>query len=334
MNISVAMTTYKSDPEFLRKQLDSICDQTLLPDEVVIVDDFSQDETADIVQEYIDNNGLKNWKLIREDINRGFIGAFKVAIMNTSGEYIFLCDHDDIWLKDKVEFMHRQMRENIEMLALSTAFQLIDLNDEPDTKNITSFYLPDANLPDADRPKRVRFKEIVKKNKFPGCSMVMRKEIKEPFIKYYTDDLPHDYLINLLASLKNGLYFINCPTFLYRIHNNNLIGIKRPIDSINNAVLDKRIIMCRNLLRGMGEIERFIYENVDEPNIPLRRIQRWEKFTAARINYISKGSILLWLSTVIRFGDIMGDRIYLSFLLDGYIILRDHCQKLKKLLSG
>ena len=48
MKVSVGMTTYNS-AQFLREQLDSIFRQTVLPDELVIFDDASTDDTIDIV---------------------------------------------------------------------------------------------------------------------------------------------------------------------------------------------------------------------------------------------------------------------------------------------
>lgn len=58
MRISVAMPTYNGE-EYLREQLDSIYNQTMIPDEVVVVDDCSKDGTVDILREYQNKYGLK-----------------------------------------------------------------------------------------------------------------------------------------------------------------------------------------------------------------------------------------------------------------------------------
>ena len=62
--ISVAMTTQNGE-KFVEKQLISIFNQTRKPDEVIIVDDCSQDNTVKIIEQFIKKNKLQNWKLIK-----------------------------------------------------------------------------------------------------------------------------------------------------------------------------------------------------------------------------------------------------------------------------
>lgn len=52
MKISVGMTTYNSS-KYVKEQLDSIFLQTVLPDEIVISDDCSKDDTVNIIKEYV-----------------------------------------------------------------------------------------------------------------------------------------------------------------------------------------------------------------------------------------------------------------------------------------
>ena len=55
--------------------------------------------------------------------------------------------------------------------------------------------------------------------------MAIRKELNQRFQEYFTEDLSHDWLINLLAAEQKGMYFYNESLFLYRIHGKNTIGI-------------------------------------------------------------------------------------------------------------
>ena len=52
MMISIAMTTFNGD-SFLEEQLGSISKQTQLPDELVISDDCSTDNTIKIIEDFI-----------------------------------------------------------------------------------------------------------------------------------------------------------------------------------------------------------------------------------------------------------------------------------------
>ena len=53
--ISIAMTTYNGE-QYIERQLESILNQTLLADEIVICDDGSRDATVEIIRKVIENN--------------------------------------------------------------------------------------------------------------------------------------------------------------------------------------------------------------------------------------------------------------------------------------
>ena len=105
--ISIAMTTFNGE-RYLREQLDSLYFQTLLPDEIVVVDDCSVDNTKEILEEYHKKKGLIYY------INESNVGVnknFEKAISLCSGDYIALCDQDDVWFKNKIEQTRRMMQE-------------------------------------------------------------------------------------------------------------------------------------------------------------------------------------------------------------------------------
>lgn len=64
MRISIAMTTYNG-ADYLLEQLESLRTQSLMADEVIIVDDCSTDNTVDLLNMYIQKYHLDNWVLIR-----------------------------------------------------------------------------------------------------------------------------------------------------------------------------------------------------------------------------------------------------------------------------
>ena len=50
-NISIAMATYNGE-KYLQQQLDSIAAQSVLPDELVVCDDCSKDDTVEILENF------------------------------------------------------------------------------------------------------------------------------------------------------------------------------------------------------------------------------------------------------------------------------------------
>lgn len=97
--VSIALATYNGE-SFLRKQLDSLLEQTYHNFEIVITDDGSNDETINILKEYAKRDQRIRWQ--RSNRERGFINNFTEAILLCKGEIIFLCDQDDIWYGDKI----------------------------------------------------------------------------------------------------------------------------------------------------------------------------------------------------------------------------------------
>ena len=74
--ISLVMPTYNGET-YLREQLDSIYGQTLVPDEVIVVDDCSTDGTVEILKEYSIKYGLKFYI---NDTNLGYNKNFAKGI--------------------------------------------------------------------------------------------------------------------------------------------------------------------------------------------------------------------------------------------------------------
>lgn len=98
--ISVAMCTYNG-ARYVRQQLESIARQTAAPDEVVICDDASTDQTAQIVETFAAHSAVRV-RLIRNTGTLGCTGNFERAIGLCRGDIIVLADQDDIWKPKKL----------------------------------------------------------------------------------------------------------------------------------------------------------------------------------------------------------------------------------------
>lgn len=79
----------------MQEQLDSILNQRVLPDEVIICDDQSSDNTWNILDKF-KNQGKFKVDLIKNDTNLGSTQNFAKAISLCSGDIIFLADQDDV----------------------------------------------------------------------------------------------------------------------------------------------------------------------------------------------------------------------------------------------
>jgi glycosyltransferase involved in cell wall biosynthesis len=102
LSVSVVMATYNGD-KFLAAQLDSIIQQTMPADEVLIIDDCSTDGTVEIIRAYQQLHG--NIRLLLNSSNQGSNRTFEAALHSSKGDLIFISDQDDIWIANKVETM-------------------------------------------------------------------------------------------------------------------------------------------------------------------------------------------------------------------------------------
>src|SRR5260221_5871118 len=92
--ISVAMCSYNSTA-WLDEQLASILRQSRLPDELVVCDDGSKDETVAKLKAFARSAPFPVRVFVNE-INLGFTRNFEKAISLCEGDVIALSDHDDI----------------------------------------------------------------------------------------------------------------------------------------------------------------------------------------------------------------------------------------------
>jgi glycosyltransferase involved in cell wall biosynthesis len=118
------MTTYNGE-KYLSEQLASLDAQTRRPAEVIISDDGSSDGTWSLLEKWAAATEL-TVTLVRNPENLGFIRNFEATVSRCSGDYIALCDQDDVWRADKLERLASAMDRNANLnLAFSDA-RLVD----------------------------------------------------------------------------------------------------------------------------------------------------------------------------------------------------------------
>ena len=97
--MSVVICTYNGE-KYLREQLDSVINQTYALHEIIIQDDGSTDNTLGIAQKYAEGH---KQVIVRTNPNgHGINNNFLSALKSASGNFIAICDQDDIWEPDKI----------------------------------------------------------------------------------------------------------------------------------------------------------------------------------------------------------------------------------------
>ncbi len=103
--ISVVLATWNGAAH-LGRQLESIESQRRHPDELIIVDDASSDETLDICKRFLHTTKL-NTKLFRQESRVGYERNFSTGVSLANGELLLFCDQDDVWHEEKIGEMQK-----------------------------------------------------------------------------------------------------------------------------------------------------------------------------------------------------------------------------------
>jgi glycosyltransferase involved in cell wall biosynthesis len=97
MNISVVISLYNKSYS-LERCLNSIFSQTILPTEVIVINDGSTDNSLDVLNDFMSRNQHRGLNLItRNQVNQGVSAARNNGIAMANSEYIALLDADDEW---------------------------------------------------------------------------------------------------------------------------------------------------------------------------------------------------------------------------------------------
>jgi hypothetical protein len=123
MKISIALATFNG-AAFLGEQLDSIRRQSLQPDELIVSDDNSSDETVEIARRFAREVAFKvtvdaHPKLANYNEN------FVRAIGQCTGDIVALCDQDDVWAENKLAVASAEFRDAT-VMAVSHRVQVVD----------------------------------------------------------------------------------------------------------------------------------------------------------------------------------------------------------------
>ncbi|WP_281337302.1 glycosyltransferase family 2 protein [Flavobacterium eburneipallidum] len=239
MKISVALCTYNGS-KYLTKQIESILNQEgTTPDEIIICDDKSTDETLKIITKYKDFYP-DIFKIFINDVNLGSTKNFEKAISLCSGDYIFLSDQDDIWKKNKIQKTVAIFNQNPNAEGVFSNADLIDQNNDP-IESLTiweSVFFLEKEL-----PKPIDYFNILSKNGniATGATMCIKSSIKE-FIFPFDGCILHDERIANILALRKSLFYSTENLISYRIHDKQQIGMKN-IDRIIQKNRLKRIIL-------------------------------------------------------------------------------------------
>lgn len=227
MKISVALCTYNG-ARHLEEQINSILGQTLPPDEIVICDDRSTDDTVPLLRRLAERSPVPI-RIEVNAVNLGVVGNFGRAIDLCRHEIICLSDQDDAWLPDKNRRMHDRFAADPKVLAVFGDAAVADEELRPNGEHMLAF-----SLFGEEQVRRLRsgdqFSVMMTRSYVVGATLAIRASLRPLLLPFPAGDatMLHDRWIALVASALGGLDVIDEDLILYRQHAAQAVGTTDP----------------------------------------------------------------------------------------------------------
>lgn len=194
---------------FLHECLNSIAAQTEQSFELIVADDCSKDNSADLIQAWLSAH-RPDAVFIRHTQNIGLCKTLNEALSHARGEFISMIATDDAWEPDKIERQLSAMRaQSVEVAVVySDAFRM-DESGQLLEKNFIH-----SHTPECTRPSGRIFSELANRNFIPAmATLIRRKAIID--IGSYDEQLTYeDYDMWLRLAARHD--FVYCPAVLAR----------------------------------------------------------------------------------------------------------------------
>lgn len=234
--VSVNITTYNR-AHLLPRCLDSVLNQSYKNTEIVIVDDCSEDNTEQVVKNYIlKDNRIK---YIKHKKNKGNAFARNTALKNCTGYYVAFMDDDDEWidndkLKKQIKIFEDDESEKIGIICSNV--RVYTSENEFKDKIIK-------------RPKNLK-KWILKRNGIIyNSTVVTKKEILEKvggFDENLKRGIDSDFYRSCILNLECDVYFMEDITVAYREYGDDRITPQDNYKAIKTSIDAQKYIIRKN----------------------------------------------------------------------------------------
>jgi glycosyltransferase involved in cell wall biosynthesis len=257
---SIIIPTYNHG-HLIRKCIDSIIVQTFSNWEALIINNFSPDNTIQVIESYKDSR----IKLINFS-NNGIIAASRnTGIRTSNGEWICFLDSDDYWCLNKLEIVYQFVvnNPNVDLVCHDLLINYIK------TGKKKLLYCGPV-VPDL-------YCDLLKYgNRFPNSAISIKKSTLEKFSILVNENKNlisvEDYDLSLQLAVRNALFAcIHIPLGEYSVDTNNISGavihhenleflLRKHVFEIQTFEPDKsklwRVVSSRlNIIKGVASFK-------------------------------------------------------------------------------
>ena len=209
--ITIIIPTYNR-ANLLSRAIKSVLNQTFKDFELIVVDDGSTDNTAEVIKKFQEQD--KRIRYIQHDKNKGTAATRNIGIKAAKGEYIAFLDSDDEWFPEKLEkqvsLFEHSLRKNLGFVSC----------------NYLEFYSESGREVLYRVPRhKSSLKVLLESNTLCNSSNVMIKKEVFDNVGHFDEKIKigEDWDMWIRIAQKYNFDFVEEPLFKYYIHQNNIM---------------------------------------------------------------------------------------------------------------
>lgn len=224
------MLCTRNGAEFLGPQVASILAQDPAPDEIVVGDDASTDDSLAVIRALVDAHRAAGRALDlvveRHDPPLGVVANFADALARATGDLVALSDQDDVWMPGKLRAAVDAFAADPALLLVHSDARLVDGAGTP--LGLTLLDALEATASErAGLERGDGLGVLLRRNLVTGATVVLRRDlvaVATPFPAEWV----HDEWLAAIAAATGGVRLLPAPLIDYRQHGGNQIGARRP----------------------------------------------------------------------------------------------------------
>lgn len=224
MRVSIAMASYNGSA-WVEEQLESFAAQSRLPDELVVCDDCSSDDTVAKLERFAASAGF-GVRVERNPRNLTTTANFGKAVSLCEGDVVFLSDQDDVWRPEKIERMAEIFERRPEVGVVFSNGRVCDAALRPAGHSLWDalwFSAGERALVRAGRATEVFVKHVVA----AGSTLAFRSEYRDLYLPFPDLHDCHDAWISFLVACAAPVAIVEQELVDYRVHGANQFGLRK-----------------------------------------------------------------------------------------------------------
>jgi glycosyltransferase involved in cell wall biosynthesis len=212
MRVEVLLATHNGQ-KYVGELLESLAHQNGVEIDLIVSDDKSTDKTLQIVNSYA--NSFRSL-IILNGPNTGAKNNFAHLIQYSDSDFSAFADQDDIWFPN-------HLSESVNRLAADTGPPAMAFSKVIEFSEFaTSREWPQIS-------SNPSLSNLLTENLARGCTIVLNRKLMNLLKQSNFDEIyMHDWWAVLVAKTCGKVEFINATAVKYRIHEENIVGTKKP----------------------------------------------------------------------------------------------------------